>query len=194
MRKRLRPRKVTSMQVLKFEDSPKGSRKKRSASKFLLPVSLMMAIGLFGSTFAANITINSDQSLEFGQGVLSAAACDSSISIAPGAEFDNDASSPTFRFKTVTLSGVDTCAGKVLTLRAYNNADDAALEIGTSSSGSAYSTIALTWDSSDGGLSTAALDAYTVTQISTTSARITIGTPALTAGGLYKMTIESSDS
>lgn len=190
------PRKVTNVQVLRFDDPPKGSRKKKSSSKFLLPISLLIAVGLFGSTFAANISINSDQSLEFGQGVLSAAACDSTINITPAATFDNGSSTGVFRFGEVTLSGVEgDCVGKVLTLRAYDNnaSNDTPLTLGTTSGGVGYSTIAMTWASSSAP--TASLSgAYTITQVSTTSARVTIGTAALTAGGLYKMTIESSGS
>ena len=187
--------KGTKVQVLKFEDGPSSRPRKKKTSKFLLPAALLLSLGMFGSTFAANISINSGTSLEFGQGVLSAAACDSEISIAPSATFDNDATSPTFRFGGFTLSGVDDqdCVGKLLTIRGYNNTDDTALALGSSSGGFSFSTVAMTW-ASQGSITPN--DGYTIERVGSSSSSVTvsIGTTTLQAGDVYKMTVESSGS
>jgi len=177
------------VQVLRFDDPPKGSRKKKSSSKLLLPVSLLIAVGLFGSTFAANISINSGSSLEFGQGVLSTAACDSSITVAPASSYSN--SSNMFKFASVTVSDVGTgCEGKTLTIRAYPTSGDTPLDFGSSSSGYSFSTLAVSWST----VSISAPNGWTAQQLSTSSYKFTVGTTSLNAGLIEKMTIESSGS
>lgn len=185
----------TKVEVLKFEESSsRPARRKKSGSKWLLPVSLVVALGMFGSTFAANISINSGSSLEFGQGVLTAAACDSDITLTPTASFDNDASSPIFRFGGFSISGVGSdCNGKTLTVRAYNNSDDTALQIGTSSSSTAISSVVLAWSATP-SLSSFSGTGLSLSTSTATSATVAITTPSQTAGNVYKMTIESSGS
>ena len=58
------------MEILKF-DSPGTSRarKKNSSSRAVLGIMAVAAIGALGSTFAANISLNSGAAVEFGQGV-----------------------------------------------------------------------------------------------------------------------------
>jgi hypothetical protein len=188
------PRKVTNVQVLRFDDPPKGSRKKKSSSKFLLPISLLIAVGLFGSTFAANISINSGSSLEFGQGVLNTAACDDSITVAPASSYSN--SSGYFKFASVTVSDVaQACDGKTLTVRAYPSSGETALNFGSSSAGYSFSTLSISWSS----VSITTPDGWTAERLSSSgtvpaSFKFTVGTTSLDAGSVARMTIESSGS
>lgn len=100
------------MPLLDFEDAkPSQPRKKM---RMLLGVGTIAAVVGFGSTFASSISLNSGGNVEFGQGVATTAACDSSIKITPVSEFTNsDASaSPSpaaarLPMTVVKIEGVD---------------------------------------------------------------------------------------
>ena len=62
-----------------------------------------------GSTLAASISLNGGSSVEFGQGVAATTACDSDITMTPGATFINS-SDANFAFTSLTLDGIDTAA------------------------------------------------------------------------------------
>lgn len=94
----------------------------------------MVAITAVGTTLAGSININSGQAVEFGQGVSITAACDAigGITVAPSATFINAAGTSqgnpgTFALGTIAFSGIDSaCAGKIFTLKAYNDVAGAA--------------------------------------------------------------------
>ena len=124
------------MEILKFAEPPKrNSRtntKKRGGIMPLLAVVVSVAVvGGMSTTLAGTISLNSTGSVEFGQGVVTTAACDASITITPASAFDTSTS--TFSVATVKLDligiksdGSDTatagagCLGKYMTIRAYN--------------------------------------------------------------------------
>ncbi len=125
------------MEILKFAEPPKRSSrtntKKRGGIMPLLAVVVSVAVvGGMSTTLAGTISLNSSGSVEFGQGVVTTAACDSTIKILPASAFDSSTS--TFSVASVTLqdigvksSGTDTatagggCLNKRLTLRAYDS-------------------------------------------------------------------------
>lgn len=98
----------------------------------LLAVAVSVAvIGGMSTTLAGTISLNSAGSVEFGQGVVTTAACDTTISIIPISKFDTVTS--TFSVSDVKFdrigirsSGSDTatagagCLGKYMTIRAYD--------------------------------------------------------------------------
>ena len=128
------------MEILKFAEPPKRSSrtntKKRGGIMPLLAVVVSVAVvGGMSTTLAGTITLNSSGSVEFGQGVVTTAACDTSIEIIPSSSFETSTS--TFSVSTVKLDkigiksdGTDTatagagCLGKYLTIRAYNSTGD----------------------------------------------------------------------
>jgi hypothetical protein len=102
----------------------------------LLAVVVSVAVvGGMSTTLAGTISLNSTGSVEFGQGVVTTAACDTSITITPTSRFETSTS--TFTVATVKLDkiGVRTvsdtttagagCLGKFMTIRAYNTAGTA---------------------------------------------------------------------
>ena len=146
------------MEILKFAEPPKRSSrtstKKRGGIMPLLAVVLSVAVvGGMSTTLAGTITLNSSGSVEFGQGVVTTAACDTSISITPASAFETSTS--TFSVATVTLgnigtkvnSGSDTstvgagCLGKTMTIRAYDSAGTA-LDV-TASAGTKFVSIVI---------------------------------------------------
>jgi hypothetical protein len=95
-------------------------------SKFLLGISLVLAVPFLMSTFAANVTVGTG-SLEFGQGSQQAIACDPLVYVALGEEWfssptEADGSAGFFRVKAVTVSNldIDSCRDKKLRVRLIN--------------------------------------------------------------------------
>ena len=129
------------MEILKFAEPPKrnssSKARKRGGLMPLLAIAVSVAVvGGMSTTLAGTISLNSGGSVEFGQGVVTTAACDASITINPGSSFDTTTS--TFSVATVALSrigiksdGTDTatagagCLGKYMTIRAYDSAGTA---------------------------------------------------------------------
>ena len=90
------------------EDSPATTRKsKRSkASKAAIGIGALATVTGLGSTLAAQITLNSGNNVEFGQGVAQTAACDEDgFTITPVSYYDTNSS--TFRLDYVQVSGLN---------------------------------------------------------------------------------------
>jgi hypothetical protein len=122
------------MEILNFE----GNGSNRSPKKRGRLVTIIGGAFLFaavGSTFAANITINTNNSIEYAQGLTQAAACNPSVKIIPTNEFVNSAGGGSFFLETLTVQdtssatavgvGLGNCAGKTLRLAAFGNTGSA---------------------------------------------------------------------
>jgi hypothetical protein len=138
------------VEILKFAEPPKRSSrtntKKRGGIMPMLAVVVSVAVvGGMSTTLAGTISLNTGGSVEFGQGVVTTAACDTSIKILPASSFDTTTS--TFSVSSIELqdigiksNGSDTatagggCLGKRLTLKAYNSAGTALTLIGSETS------------------------------------------------------------
>jgi hypothetical protein len=82
--------------------------KKKNKTKYKAALGVGSAVSLFGigSTLAANITLSGDNNVEFGQGVVTTAACDEDgFSITPVTYFDNQ--DEIFKVDYVQVSGVN---------------------------------------------------------------------------------------
>jgi hypothetical protein len=113
------------MEILNLGGSYEPSTKSRKTKfKVLLGVGLVTVVMGMGSTLAASITLSST-AIEFGQGVATTTACDSSITVTPYSTYVNDTSTPDFLFSSVALSNIDTstaaCGGKTFVLKAYTD-------------------------------------------------------------------------
>jgi hypothetical protein len=132
------------VEILKFAEPPKRSSRtstqKRGGLMPLLAVVVSVAVvGGMSTTLAGTITLNSSGTVEFGQGVVTTAACDTSVTITPESEFKT--SNSTFFVKSIKLSNIGYisggtngtgCFGKTFTLKAYNSAGTAlAMDTGT---------------------------------------------------------------
>ena len=193
------------MEILKFENAPapRKSAPKKSNLKSLAGLATVAAVAVLGSTLAANITLGSS-ALEFGQGVQTTAACDSTITVSPKVTFQNG-SNPQFYLSTISFSDVDTrtagsgtvsggtgCAGKTLTLNAYGDTSATPLNFATASNALvSQATI---------GISASAIttsNGFTVAAVSNTGTALTsfdlgINQPAATSGAVYKLTLQSN--
>jgi hypothetical protein len=197
------------MEILKFENSAPAPRKaapKKSNLKSLAGLATVAAVAVLGSTLAANISLGSGSAIEFGQGVQTTSACDSSITLSPKVTFINSSTNPQFYFSTVSFSDVDTrtagsstvsggtgCAGKTLTLNAYGDTSATPISFATVSSSLVSSA---TVGISSGGALTAA-SGFTISAVTTAVAGQTafdlgISQPAATSGQIYKLTLQSN--
>jgi hypothetical protein len=96
-------------------------KKKNKTLKVMLGIAALVAVPVVGTTLAASITINGGggNNVNFGQGVIVAAACDSTITVTPYSSFveaDN-----VFKLSSIKISDLDpvACASKTLRLRFY---------------------------------------------------------------------------
>ena len=179
------------MEILKFDSAPqKRTGQKKSSTRGLLAVAGFAAIAVLGSTLAANISLNSGGTLEFGQGVAVTAACDNDgITATPRAVFSNVAGGGTFNFATVSFSGISTgCANKLFTLNAYDNSSATPLNIATVGATS-YSVATFMFSATLPGSSYISTSNYT-----TSTADIGFRGTQATAGAVFKITLQSSDN
>ena len=75
------------MEILKFSEPPKRNsrgRSKRTGMSSLVALAIgVLVVGGMSTTLAGTITLNTSGSVEFGQGVVSTAACDTAIKVTP---------------------------------------------------------------------------------------------------------------
>jgi hypothetical protein len=195
------------MEILKFENAPapRKAASKKSNLKSLAGLATVAAVAVLGSTLAANISLGTGSSLEFGQGVQITAACDSSITLTPKVNFVNG-STPVFMLSTIGFSDLDSralsstltnggtgCATRTLTLNAYGDVSATPLQIATSPTTTALSQATI-------GITTSAITSSvgfvvgTVTGINTATSSFDLGitTPSATSGAVYKLTLQSN--
>jgi hypothetical protein len=123
------------VEILKFSEPPKRSsrtstRKKSGVMPLLSVVAAVAIVGGMSSTLAGTISLNTSNTVEFGQGVVTAAACDTTMSVLPTAEYDTNTAG-SFKVSSITIKGLGLkatsgdaskgpgCKGKVLRIRAY---------------------------------------------------------------------------
>ncbi len=186
------------MEILKFENSapaPRKSAPKKSNLKSLAGLATVAAVAVLGSTLAANISLGSS-SIEFGQGVQTTAACDSSITISPKVTFVNG-SSPVFMLSTISFSGLDAsssgCQGKTLSLNAYGDTSATPLQIATAPGSVALTTATIGITATTPTVSAGTVTANLGTNASSTySFDLGFSTPSATSGAVYKLTLQSN--
>lgn len=116
------------------QNESRAGHKKRFTPKIRLAALLLISGALVGQTFAADITINSQQAVEFGQGlsVYTSCAGDTALNLVPESNFVNGGTSGSFFLKSVSVSNVPaSCAGLDLTLNVHDSNGDAVDIYGT---------------------------------------------------------------
>jgi len=184
------------MEIIKFDNAATPRRKKSGGNiKTLAGLATVAAIAVLGSTLAANISLGSSSGIEFGQGVQTATACDSSITVTPSSRFINAAGAGTFFMSTISLTNIDLtsdkCLGKVFTLNAYDDSSSTPLNLATNTVTSQLISLATFSNST----STTFVGTQGVSVSGTTgsggSITLGFGTPAATSGAVFKITLQS---
>jgi len=180
------------MEILRFENAPARKSRNKSSVKGLAGLAAVAAIAVLGSTFAANISLNSGGTLEFGQGVSQTTACDENgITVTPTAAFVNTANAGAFNFNSVALAGIDSaCNGKLFTLNAYGNTSSTALQLATGPGSAAITNATVSYASTG---TTVGTNGITLTNNASGSGSVTMtfATPSSTAGAVFKLTLQS---
>ena len=185
------------MEILQFENAPAPRKApKKSNLKSLAGLATVAAVAVLGSTLAANISLGTGSTLEFGQGVQVTAACDDSITLSPKVNFVNG-SSPVFMLSTISFSNLDGravgtgCATRTLTLNAYGDTSATPLNIATGSI--SVATIGITASGGTPTTSAGFVIANTANLgTATSSFDLGITSPAATSGAVYKLTLQSN--
>jgi hypothetical protein len=188
------------MEFLKMQPEYAPQQKsapKKSNLKALAGLATLAAVAVLGSTLAANISLGSGSTLEFGQGVQVTSACDNAITLTPRAVFVNGAS-PSFMLSTISFAGVDaasttTCQGKTLSLNAYGDTGSTPVQIATA--GSTALTTATIGITSTTPTSAEGTVVGNVSGGGTNALAFDLGftTPSATSGAVYKLTLQSSN-
>ena len=177
-----------------YHDDPShAARSPRSLLPgFLVLILLITGGGFFvKTTLAANISLNSGGTVEFGQAVSQAVACSGgqSLTVTPKSSFVNAANSGgTYNFSSVTVSGIpSSCDGAQFQINAYGNSNQSPLALYNSTS-----TNVIVADT--GG--TFSLDVraagVSLTVHSSSSFTVTFDTPVATSDAVFKLTIQST--
>ena len=110
------------MSILDLGTAPSKSPFGRNHVKRLLGFGVLVAIVGIGSTFASTLTINSNQAIEFGQGVQASVFCggaDGSITVTPQSEFTNSEAG-TFGLSSILISEIpDECSDRNFIVKVY---------------------------------------------------------------------------
>jgi hypothetical protein len=117
------------MSLLNFGSSDGKSTRNRNSLKLVLGIGALAGTIALGSTLAANINLNSDGNVEFGQGVATTTACDDDgITVTPFSTFINAAGAGSHKLSSIQLSEIDSsednCEGKTFRIRAYGDGSD----------------------------------------------------------------------
>jgi len=109
--------------ILDFKASKANGGAPKKPLKFVLGAGALVGALALSSTLAASINLNGGDDVEFGQGVVTATACDPDITVTPFSTFINSAGGGEHRLSSIRLSGIDSstgaCEGKTFRVRAY---------------------------------------------------------------------------
>jgi len=163
-------------------------------SKFIFGAVILLALPVIGTTLAASISINSGSSVQFGQGVIQATACDDSITVTANTSFTNASGAGSFNVDTITLSGIaDACSAKTFTVRAYDTTTATPLTV---NSGGTPTTALVFVPTISGSCTIAVTGSTFTTSVCTYSSNnnsVAIKVPTtLSAASVYKFTLETS--
>ena len=179
-----------------YHDDPIEDQKSRASGKISGLLALVLTI--FGAgfylqtTLAANVSINSGNSIEFGQGSARTVACSgtTSLIITPMSSFINTpGESGSHKFEKITVSSIPTdCRGQDFIFSAYNNeANSAAQAIFNTSSTRAvvHMTEGDTFEKGIGGTG------LSVITNSASSFTVTFTAPVAASSNVFNLTVES---
>jgi hypothetical protein len=185
------------MEILNF-DSNGSNRSPKKRARVATIVGGAFLFAAIGSTFAANVTINTTNTLEYGQGLTQAAACNPSLKIIPTNKFVNTAGGGAFYLETVTVQdtttataagiGLGNCAGKTIRVTAYGDTGNA---LNLSGGATAFCDINVTAYTSSSTQGTLAVGCTATLVKSQNAFALNFTNAPLLASSIYKITLES---
>ena len=177
------------MPVLNFADqSDRGKGTPRNSLKWILGVCATVTVIALGSTFAANINLNTGNPVEFGQGVAATTPCSNgnNLTVTPYSTFTNASGGGAFYFTSISVSNIpSSCDGVDFQISVYNTSGGALPIFGTSK------TVATIWDNS-GSFEPGHGSRGSTVVSSEGSFTVTFTVPAAQATDVARFTIQSS--
>ena len=185
------------MEILNFDSNGlnRSPKKRARIATFIGGAFLLAALG---STFAANVTINTSNTLEYGQGLTQAAACNPSLKILPTNKFVNAAGGGAFYLETLTVQdtttatavgiGLGNCDGKTIRVTAYGDTGNA---LNLSGGATAFCDINVTAYTSSSTQGTLAAGCTATLVKSQNAFALNFTNAPLLASSIYKITLES---
>lgn len=116
--------------MARYYDDPVEETEQAAPRKNIFVIALAVFAISFGGTYAANISINTGQPSEFGQGIQVTSGCDTNIYVNATAGFTNSrsAGNSAFGVETVTVSDIAaSCVGKSFKLNLFDSVTSASL-------------------------------------------------------------------
>ena len=148
------------------------------------------ALLVVGSTFAANIGLNSGQRVEFGQGVSISTSCDKEVILTPKSRFVNSTGNGAFYFSGFTVSSIDAtaCNGVSFSLSAYGDSSSTPITLFDTQ------TSAIVNDSSTAFVVAAGQSGFSITDTSTVgSFSAAFSSPLALTNSIYKITLQTNN-
>jgi hypothetical protein len=175
-----------------YDDPVEESKGTRKNFKGVLALILLIVAGgtYLQTTLAANISLNSGRSVEFGQGVAMAAACSgaNSLTVTPNSEFVNASGSGAYYLKSITVSGIPAeCNGDDFQISVYDSATSTALPMFASTK-----TVASIWNNGGNFQGGSGFLGSTITS-SSGSFTVSFTTPVALASNVAKLTLQSTN-
>jgi len=116
------------MLILNFANPTKGPRNYKPL-KLIFGAGFLAAVIGLGSTFAANIQLNSGKAVEFGQGVAQTTSCDDNVILTPYSTFTNSEGAGSFILSSISVSEISSnCVGKEFTIKAFTDSPSSQLD------------------------------------------------------------------
>jgi len=111
------------------------SKKSPVKSRVVAGATALALLYSVNTTMASDITLGNNGNTEFGQGITQTTVCDSTIQVGVNNSYAPDLHY--FQVDTFELSDIDSvaCAGKTLTLRAFNGSSELAINPGSPGKG-----------------------------------------------------------
>ena len=134
------------MSILNLDNGPSRPSGGKKSFRALLGFGLVIAVIGIGSTFASTISINSNQAIEFGQGVQQSIYCGGShtITVTPTSKFKNSSEGGSFGLSEITVSDIpEECSDRDFIIRVYAATGDSSLTL--ASHGGQDMTLANVW-------------------------------------------------
>jgi len=176
-----------------FDDPAEESPEKRRNFKGVLALILLMFVGgsYLQTTLAANVSLNSGNPIEFGQGITATTACSgaTSLRVTPTSSFVNASGGGAHYFSSVTVANIPSaCHGKDFLINAYGNSSNSPLAIFNSTS-----TNAVVYNNAGTfQLGAGTLDGTSITSGSGTFT-LTFTSPVASSGTVFRIVLQSSD-
>lgn len=172
-----------------YSDDPIEEEESSSRFQFVTFIVAILSVAfVLRGVYAANISLNTGEVAEFGQGITTAVSCSGSnvISIKPQSSFVNAVGGGAFYLSGLQVSGVPAgCVGKKISFNAFGDASSSALPI--------FASTETTLDVTPTGTSfTTSNSGVTLSELSATAFTATFNSPVTLTADFVKITAQSA--